>query len=103
MDKLIEIASEKSKGIKIEKINDARSLKESHGLSWNTYIHLIIANIKNIDPQDTLDYILNETVPNFSSYRSNQLSDLRSLYLAYDLMVNGDLEIITKKRQVSTT
>lgn len=62
-------------------------------------INYIIFNIKNLNRNDLDDYIKNIAFPEFVSATKNKTNlrtDLRKLFLAYDLLKNGDLKKIKK-------
>lgn len=66
------------------------------------FIQILTYNIRNVDRHELRDYILNEGLKNFENAIINQTglkSNLRKLFLAYDLLVNGDIKPIKKAVQ----
>lgn len=77
------------------------SLEEIERCNYNQtrLVNIIIYNIHRISPEDLDSYIKEKAFPQFAQSVKNSTnirSDLRKLFYAYDLLVNGDHEIIDK-------
>lgn len=77
------------------------SLEEIERCNYNQtrLVNIIIYNIHRISPEDLDSYIKKKAFPQFAQSVKNSTnirSDLRKLFYAYDLLVNGDHEIIDK-------
>ena len=97
LDELIEGISTYDK-ICCNSIEEIKSKKfKNHKL-----IQVLIFNIKKIDKKDLKEFIINDALSMFAQSvqdNSNLKSDLRKLFLAYDLLENGELKEIKKPVQ----
>lgn len=97
LDELIESISTYDK-ICCNSIEEIKSKKfKNHKL-----IQVLIFNIKKIDKKDLKEFIINDALSMFAQSvqdNSNLKSDLRKLFLAYDLLENGELKEIKKPVQ----
>lgn len=83
-------------GIRLDKVTlgikfSSLSAVEAHGLTPSKEIKVIIKNIKVFAIADVANYIKKRAVPMFVDGQSAALlkSDIRKLFYAYDLMING--------------
>lgn len=77
------------------------SLKEIEMCNYNQtrLVNIIIYNIHRISKEDLDSYVKEKAFPQFVQSVKNSTnirSDLRKLFYAYDLYVNGDHELIEK-------
>ncbi|MDY0889632.1 MULTISPECIES: SIR2 family protein [Kosakonia] len=64
-------------------------------LSKQKELLIIIKNIRNFDIKEIESYIKNDLFPQFKLCENNNLkTDYRRLFLAYDLLINGDIKQI---------
>ncbi|MGQ6548309.1 hypothetical protein ACUNEV_12315, partial [Serratia sp. IR-2025] len=81
----------------IDKVNVNKEFKtigevEGGSFSKTKELAIIIKNIKKIDPKDTESYIKDKALPLFKTTENDNLkTELRKLFLAYDLLTNGDV------------
>ena len=86
---------------KIQNDNSANNDSTS-GTNNDKFIQLLTYNIRNIDRSELREYILGDGLKNFEKAIKDQTglkSNLRKLFLAYDLLVNGDIMPIKKAAQ----
>lgn len=102
LDGIISKLSSKVKSYKIKSIQELKNTAKSQDFAFNMQIKVLIANVKSIPKRDTKKYIISEAIPRFALAGENgnntEKSDLRSLFLAYDLLANGDMKKITTKK-----
>lgn len=82
--------------IKNININTIQEIKEQK-YPASKEVDVVINNIKNIELKELQKYIREDAFPNFvksSKEKTNLRSSLRKLFFAYDLLLNGDLELI---------
>lgn len=82
----------------LDKVNAAKEFKhiadiKSAGLSKQKEIFVLIKNIKHLPKEEVDKYVKEEAFPQFRDCDAELLkTDLRKLFLAYDLLINGDIE-----------
>lgn len=82
----------------LDKVNAAKDFFEideikNSGLSKQKELFFIIKNIKNLSYDSLEKYVKNEAFPQFKVCENDNLkTDYRKLFLAYDLLTNGDIE-----------
>ena len=87
-------------GIDIDKINDKKifnSIKDiqSENFGFTKENKLIIKNIKNIPIEEMKKYILGKALEDFRTMQNtHNKTILRKMFCAYDLLINGDIELI---------
>ncbi|EMG7940436.1 hypothetical protein V5L02_004233, partial [Enterobacter hormaechei] len=82
----------------LDKVNAAKDFFEideikNSGLSKQKELFVIIKNIKNLSYDSLEKYVKNEAFPQFKVCENENLKTYyRKLFLAYDLLTNGDIE-----------
>jgi hypothetical protein len=85
-------------GIKLDKVNSGKafdqiSLIKTSSFSKQKELLVIVKNIKNLQIEDLEKYVKNEAFPQFKACENDNLkTDFRRLFLAYDLLINGDIK-----------
>ncbi|XKM13501.1 SIR2 family protein [Orbaceae bacterium ac157xtp] len=85
--------------INIDKINNGKIFNsimdiKNGNFGLNKEAKIIIKNIKNIPLDEVDNYIKTIGIEEFKKIQGNGKTELRKLFCAYDLMVNGDIEPI---------
>lgn len=84
--------------IKLDKLNDGKIFNKIEDIKKSAFskqkeLSVIIKNIKNIEKNDLNNYVKNDAFPQFVACENNNLkTEFRRLFLAYDLVLNGDIK-----------
>ncbi|EPH9898221.1 TPA: SIR2 family protein [Providencia stuartii] len=89
------------KAIDLDKVNSEkvfRSIQEvcNGGFSKPKELMIIVKNIRNIDKNDLIKYVQDSAIPLFNDTSTSEYirTELRRLFLSFDLLLNGDVQHI---------
>lgn len=89
------------KAIDLDKVNSEkvfRSMQEvcNGGFSKPKELMIIVKNIRNIDKSDLIKYVQDSAIPLFNDTSTSEYirTELRRLFLSFDLLLNGDVQHI---------
>lgn len=83
--------------IKLDKVNADKDFHEIETIKKSAFskqkeLCVIIKNIKKIESESLKNYVKNDAFPQFlTCENANLKTELRRLFLAYDLLINGDI------------